>query len=187
MRYFIHAFVRKYLKMLYVVLYHNNHSMLKLDFVPVIFSTIRFFERHLTPIFAYASQNTPWSTIYVVASWHTAHCIHWEKFRTNVTAMVTIYQSIIMWYIILFWGWVDAWTHGLRYTGAYGEIRLRCSETKMAFWRNFRHWLHWKLSKWKLSVLRVTIISSKRQHSRFTFSVRRGWFRYEHIFVHKSQ
>ena len=35
------------------------------------------------------------------------------------------------------------------------------TETKMSFWRDFRHWEHWKLLFWQLSVLPVTKISSK--------------------------
>ena len=43
------------------------------------------------------------------------------------------------------------------------------TETKMSsFWRNFRHWLHWTLSKWQRSVQPVTKMSSKWQHFRFS-------------------
>ena len=43
------------------------------------------------------------------------------------------------------------------------------TETKMSsFWRNFNHWLHWKLSKWQLSVQPMIKISSKWRH--FCFS-----------------
>ena len=42
------------------------------------------------------------------------------------------------------------------------------TETKMSsFWRNFHHWLHWKLSFWQLPVQPVMIISSKWRHFRF--------------------
>ena len=45
---------------------------------------------------------------------------------------------------------------------------LRNTETKMSsFWRNFHHWLHWKLSLWQLPVQPVMIISSKWRHFRF--------------------
>ena len=41
------------------------------------------------------------------------------------------------------------------------------TETEMSsFWRNFRHWLHWKLSFWQLSVQPVMKISSKWWHFR---------------------
>ena len=47
------------------------------------------------------------------------------------------------------------------------------TETKMSsFWRNLHHWLHWKLSKWQLSVQPVMKISSKWQHFRFSVRVR---------------
>ena len=38
------------------------------------------------------------------------------------------------------------------------------TEMKMSFWCNFCHWLHWKLSKWQLSVHPVTKLSSKWRH-----------------------
>ena len=34
----------------------------------------------------------------------------------------------------------------------------------LLFWRNFHHWLHWKLSKWQLPVQPVMTISSKWRH-----------------------
>ena len=37
-----------------------------------------------------------------------------------------------------------------------------------SFWRNFHHWLHWKLSFWQLSVQPVMKISSKWRHFRFS-------------------
>ena len=43
------------------------------------------------------------------------------------------------------------------------------TETKMSsFWRNFNHWLHWKLSFWQLPVQPVMKISSKWRHFRFS-------------------
>ena len=43
------------------------------------------------------------------------------------------------------------------------------TETKMlSFWRNFNHWLHWKLSLWQLPVQPVMKISSKWRHFRFS-------------------
>ena len=49
-----------------------------------------------------------------------------------------------------------------------GLLRWHCTETKMSsFWRNFHHWLHWKLSFWQLPVQPVMIISSKWRHFRF--------------------
>ena len=48
-------------------------------------------------------------------------------------------------------------------------------ETKMSsFWRNFYHWLHWKLSFWQLPMQPVMKISSKWKH--FRFSARLCWF-----------
>ena len=48
-------------------------------------------------------------------------------------------------------------------------ISTLSTETKMSsFWRNFHHWLHWKLSFWQLPVQPVMKISSKRQHFRFS-------------------
>ena len=48
-------------------------------------------------------------------------------------------------------------------------FRVTTTETKMSsFWRNFHHWLHWKLSFWQLPVLPVMIISSKWRHFRFS-------------------
>ena len=45
----------------------------------------------------------------------------------------------------------------------------RLTETKMSsFWRNFNHWLHWKLSFWQLPVQPVMKISSKWRHFRFS-------------------
>ena len=49
-------------------------------------------------------------------------------------------------------------------------ITIIYTETKMSSsWRNFHHWLHWKLSFWQLPVQSVMKISSKWQH--FCFSV----------------
>ena len=43
------------------------------------------------------------------------------------------------------------------------------TETKMlSFWRNFHHWLHWKLSFWQLPVQPMMSISSKWRHIRFS-------------------
>ena len=48
-------------------------------------------------------------------------------------------------------------------------VTLIFTETEMSsFWRNFRHWLHWKLSFWQLSVQPVMKISSKWWHFRFS-------------------
>ena len=45
------------------------------------------------------------------------------------------------------------------------------TETKMSsFWRNFHHWLHWKLSFWQLPVQPVMNISSKWRLFRFSVS-----------------
>ena len=47
--------------------------------------------------------------------------------------------------------------------------KLTDTETKMSsFWRNFHHWLHWKLSFWQLSVQPMMKISSKWRHFRFS-------------------
>ena len=47
--------------------------------------------------------------------------------------------------------------------------QLSYTETKMSsFWRNFNHWLHWKLSFWQLPVQPVMKISSKWRHFRFS-------------------
>ena len=52
----------------------------------------------------------------------------------------------------------------------YQEYTCSFTETEMSsFWRNFHHWLHWKLSFWQLSVQPVMKISSKWRH--FPFSV----------------
>ena len=46
------------------------------------------------------------------------------------------------------------------------------TETKMSsIWRNFNHWLHWKLSFWQLPVQPVMKISSKWRHFRFSASL----------------
>ena len=46
---------------------------------------------------------------------------------------------------------------------------MACTETKMSsFWRNFHHWLHWKLSFWQLPVQPVMNISSKWRLFRFS-------------------
>ena len=37
-----------------------------------------------------------------------------------------------------------------------------------SFWRNYNHWLHWKLSFWQLPVQPVMKISSKWRHFRFS-------------------
>ena len=48
------------------------------------------------------------------------------------------------------------------------NVLIICTETEMSsFWRNFRHWRHWKLSFWQLSVQPVMKISSKWWHFRF--------------------
>ena len=52
---------------------------------------------------------------------------------------------------------------------------LYTSETAVQFfWRNYHHWLHWKLSKWQLLVQPLMKMSSRWQH--FHFSV----FHYAH-------
>ena len=43
-----------------------------------------------------------------------------------------------------------------------------------SFWRNFNHWLHWKLSFWQLPVQPVMKISSKWRHFRFSGDVNPG-------------
>ena len=49
------------------------------------------------------------------------------------------------------------------------EWRNISTETKMSsLWRNFNHWLHWKLSFWQLPVQPVMKISSKWRHFRFS-------------------
>ena len=77
-------------------------------------------------------------------------------------------------------GWVDV------PDSDWGDFWRRCAinissfvyaylytETKMSsFWRNFNHWLNWKLSFWQLPVQPVMKISSKRRH--FRFSVQLG-------------
>ena len=51
------------------------------------------------------------------------------------------------------------------------------TETEMSsFWRNFHHWLHWKLSFWQLSVQPVMKISSKWRHFRFSGKQKRVTF-----------
>ena len=49
------------------------------------------------------------------------------------------------------------------------QIITMNTETKMSsFWRNFHHWLHWKLSFWQLPVQPVMNISSKWRLFRFS-------------------
>ena len=57
----------------------------------------------------------------------------------------------------------------------------RNTETKMSsFWRNFNHWLHWKLSFWQLPVQPVMKISSKWRHFRFSDKVFVAfWYNYD--------
>ena len=51
-------------------------------------------------------------------------------------------------------------------------IMVAYTETKMSsFWRNFNHWLHWKLSFWQLPVQPVMKISSKWRYFRFSVAV----------------
>ena len=60
------------------------------------------------------------------------------------------------------------------------QEEMSYTETKMSsFWRNFNHWLHWKLSFWQLPVQPVMKISSKWRH--FRFSVRDPWVLVMHI------
>ena len=62
------------------------------------------------------------------------------------------------------------------YTAVYCELGMAITlwgktstETKMSsFWRNFHHWLHWKLSFWQLPVQPVMNISSKWRLFRFS-------------------
>ena len=52
---------------------------------------------------------------------------------------------------------------------------INCTETEMSsFWRNFRHWRHWKLSFWQLSVQPVMKISSKWWHFHFCVIAKPG-------------
>ena len=54
-------------------------------------------------------------------------------------------------------------------TECVGYHNITTTETKMSsFWRNFNHWLHWKLSFWQLPVQPVMKISSKWRHFRFS-------------------
>ena len=51
------------------------------------------------------------------------------------------------------------------------------TETEMSsFLWNFHHWLHWKLSKWQLSVQTMMKISSKWRH--FQFNAAAMWWNY---------
>ena len=64
----------------------------------------------------------------------------------------------------------DKWN---RWENMYSLILF--TETKMSsFWRNFNHWLHWKLSFWQLPVQPVMKISSKWRHFRFSV-IAQGW------------
>ena len=56
------------------------------------------------------------------------------------------------------------------------KARVFGTETKMSsFWRNFNHWLHWKLSFWQLPVQPVMKISSKWRHFRFSALYAEKW------------
>ena len=51
-------------------------------------------------------------------------------------------------------------------------ISLVYTETEMwSFWRNLRHWMHWKLSFWQVPMQPVTKISSKWRHFHFSLAV----------------
>ena len=52
-------------------------------------------------------------------------------------------------------------TPGTSDEGRRGIWRRSLIETEMSFWRNFNHWLHWKLSFWQHLMLPVVKISSK--------------------------
>ena len=57
-------------------------------------------------------------------------------------------------------------------------------ETKMLwFWWNFHHWLHWKLSKWQLSVQPVMKISSQSRK----FHIKWQYFGFSTLGFHISQ
>ena len=62
------------------------------------------------------------------------------------------------------------WAAGLGLMTSNGnKTSVTSTETKMSsFWRNFNHWLHWKLSFWQLPVQPVMKISSKWRHFRFS-------------------
>ena len=48
-----------------------------------------------------------------------------------------------------------------------------CTETEMAYWRNFRHWLHRKLSFWQQLAAQPVTKFSWKWHFRFSVTVKR--------------
>ena len=61
------------------------------------------------------------------------------------------------------------WTEIHTFSFKKMDLKMSSTETKMSsFWRNFHHWLHWKLSFWQLPVQPVMNISSKWRLFRFS-------------------
>ena len=62
---------------------------------------------------------------------------------------------------------------------AVASVNTTRAETKIQFWRNFHHWLHWKLSFWKPALQPVMEIPPKWHHFRFSATMahpsKTGW------------
>ena len=84
-----------------------------------------------------------------------------RKFHTTDTNVGLILVWILHFDTIFHMYW---WKHYVGVTMVFTVFNLPCTDTEtktLSFWRNFRHWLHWKLSKWQLPVQPAMKIPSK--------------------------
>ena len=124
-----------------------------------LFQTISHYSAHLLTIRWYClSRNLPhFLSISPPLSWYLAFmCLIRPQ---SVQSMIKNTNDPHYWPLLLGESTGDRW------------IPLASTETEMlSFWRNFHHWLHWKLSIWQLPVQPVVKVSSKWQHFRFSES-----------------
>ena len=89
--------------------------------------------------------------------WHFQMCHHQWKSRIFIHISLKVCFQWSNWLSLV---WI---------TVCHRKADKPFTETKMSsFWRNFNHWLHWKLSFWQLPVQPVMKISSKWRHFRFS-------------------
>ena len=109
--------------------------------------------------------------------WHQLPKLETEYFIILLSChVILIYHIALIHHIILIYFVLISYTlitiiHHPGIISHHVDIMPCCyivTETKMSsFWRNFNHWLHWKLSFWQLPVQPVMKISSKWRHFRF--------------------
>ena len=100
--------------------------------------------------------------------WETAKLWHWNVWEVlSIVLSVSLHIRERSWDDWFFTHNLNLqrnsfWCNSIHYLIAKFYTCHNSTETKMSsLWRNFHHWLHWKLSFWQLPVQPVMNISSK--------------------------